>query len=140
MNTESGGILRNTSHRQVFVTGIVIVSFALSGCLTLNPTVTADTSDSAVFEGFSVSDSVVSNRVDVNTTLTATATTTGDVTKLSVIDENGNAVSTTPLAAGQTNVMVTFPANQNATVVAIDAVNGTTIEKQTVTVSGNKLF
>ncbi|WP_306169488.1 hypothetical protein [Halococcus qingdaonensis] len=118
---------------------IVVCSLAVGGCLTLDPTVTADTSDSAVFERVAPSESWSSQRVRAKATLTSSPSA-GNVSKITVVAASGTSFSTASIDPGQTNVSLELPANENATLVASDAVNGTTIEKLNVTTGGDTLL
>lgn len=124
---------------QVFVAAMVVCSLAFGGCLTLDPTISADTSDSAVFERISVSESWSSQRVRAEATL-ASSPEAGNVTQITVVKANGKTFSTVNTDPGQTSVVLELPANRNSTLVASDTVNGTTIEKLNVTTGGNKLL
>lgn len=119
---------------------LLVSSLGLGGCLTLDPTVTANTANSTVFEGFSTTEPWVSGRIVTTVDLAPNATTTGDVTTLAVIAEDGSKFDATTVAGGQTSATVYLPANQNATVVALDSINGTVVDTQPVTTGGNKLF
>jgi hypothetical protein len=132
--------MRSTVRRQVLVTILVIGSVTLGGCLTLNPTVSVATDNSTVFKDASTTEPWVSGRVRTSITLTANATTTQDVTKLAVISQSGSTFDTDKLDSGQTSATVYVPANQHATIVASDTANGTVIDTQTVTTTGNKII
>lgn len=131
--------MRNTSQRKVLLAAIVVVSLALGGCLTLSPSVTADADDSDVFESVSVSEPWSSQRIQASATL-ASSPEAGNVTQLTVVTADGSSLSTVSVDPGQTSVTLQLPANANATIVASDTVNGTTIEKLNVTTTGNKVF
>jgi hypothetical protein len=126
--------------RHILVTLLLVSSLGLGGCLTLNPTVGVDTDASTVFKKVSTNEPWVSGRVRTSITLTSNATTTQDITKLAVISQSGSTFDTDKLDSGQTSATVYVPANQHATIVAIDTVNGTVVETQTITTSGNTLF
>lgn len=117
---------------------MVVCGLAFGGCLTLGPTVTADTNESAVFESVSVSESWSSQRVRAKATLASTPAA-GNVTQITVVTANGKTFSTINTDPGQTSVVLELPANRNATLVASDTVNGTTIEKLNVTTGGNTI-
>ncbi|EMA56021.1 hypothetical protein C451_04446 [Halococcus thailandensis JCM 13552] len=97
----------------------------------MNPTA----SESAVFEEFSVDEPWASNHVWANTTLKSTPAAS-NVTTISVIRENGQVFSTHQVTSGQTNVLLALPTNRNATLVASNSKNSTTIEKTNVSVIG----
>lgn len=127
-----------TSHRHLFVAIAVIASLGLSGCMTVNPAVQADTSDSTAFERFSADEPWTSSSVRTKVTLTSNATRGLGVTDLVVINERGTAVSTTNIDAGQTSALVMLPPNQNVTVVAMND-TGYAIENQSVTTTGTPI-
>jgi hypothetical protein len=131
--------MRSTVRWQVLVTVLVIGSVTLGGCLTLDPTVGVDTDNATVFKNASTTEPWVSGRVRTSITLTDNATTTQDVTKLAVISKSGSTFDTVMLDSGQTSATVYVPANQNATIVATDTVNGTVIETGTITTTGNTI-
>ena len=116
----------------------LVGALAFSGCLTLDPSLTANTANSTVFESVSVNESWATQRVRANATLT-NSSDAANVTQITVINEAGRTFSTTETSPGQTSVILQFPANQNATLVASDTVNGTTIEKLNVTTGGNEI-
>jgi hypothetical protein len=127
------------SLRRVLVAALLVCSLASGGCLTLDPTISADTNDSAVFESISVSESWASQRVRAKATLAATPSA-GNVSQITVVTASGETFSTVNTDPGQTSIVLELPANQNSTLVASDPVNGTTIEKLNVTTGGNKLL
>jgi hypothetical protein len=131
--------MHHTARRQVLVAVLVIVSLSFSGCLTLNASVTADTGDSTVFKQVSVSESWSSQKVRVNATLRSSPAA-GNVTHIAVIQSNGEVFSTSQVASGQTTVLLFVPANQNATLVASNTVNSTTLDTLNISVSGDKLI
>ena len=126
--------------RHVLLSLLLVASLGLGGCLTLSPTVGVDTENSTVFEDASTSEPWASGRVRTSITLAENATTTQDVNELVVISESGDDFDTVTLDSGQTSATVYVPVNQNATLVAIDTVNGTTIETRTIRTGGNKIF
>ena len=130
--------MNKRSLQRCFVATIVVCSLAVGGCLTLDPTVTADTNDSAVFERVAPSESWSSQRVRAKATLTSSPSA-GNVSKITVIAASGTSFSTAEIDPGQTIVHLELPASENATLVASDAVNGTTIEKLNVTTGGTTL-
>ncbi len=118
---------------------MVVCSLAFGGCLTLDPSITANTDDSAVFESLSVSESWASQRTRAKATLRSSPEA-GNVSQITVVTASGTSFSTVNLDPGQTSVVLELPANRNATLVATDTVNGTTIEKLNVTTGGDKLL
>ncbi|GAA0465542.1 hypothetical protein MUK72_00645 [Halococcus dombrowskii] len=131
--------MNGRSLQRCFVATIVVCSLAFGGCLTLDPTVTADTNGSAVFERIAPSESWSSQRVRAKATLTASPSA-GNVSTITVVSASGTSFSTAPIDPGQTSVSLELPANETAMLVASDAVNGTTIEKLNVTTGGNELL
>jgi hypothetical protein len=131
--------MHSTVRRQVLVTVLVIGSVMLGGCLTLNPSVTPETTDSSVFKNISINESWASQRIQTTATLTSSPAAE-NVTQITVIGETGKTFSTRQVDPGQTTVILQLPPNQNATLVASDTVNGTTIATLNVTTSGNKIF
>jgi hypothetical protein len=127
------------SCRIIFLTLVVVLSFTVSGCLTLNPSVTADTSQSAVFENLSTDEPWASDHVRVNATLRSTPAA-GNVTSIIIIGENGQKYASVSVASGQTVVPLWVPANRNSTLVATNSVNSTTIGTLNITTSGNRVF
>lgn len=127
------------SSRRILVAVMVVCSLAFGGCLTLNPTVSADTNDSAVFESVSVNESWASQRVQAKATLASTPAA-GNVSQITVVTASGETFSTVNTDPGQTSVVLELPANRNSTLVTSDSVNGTTIEKLNVTTGGNRLL
>ena len=134
------------SHRRLLVCLLLVASFGLGGCLTLNPTVSANTHNSTVFESFSTDDSWATGRIKASIVLAPNATTSQGVSKLTVIDETGTqfdtaSVSTGQIASGQTSLTTLYlPANQNVTVNAVNTTSGNTIETRTVETGGNEVF
>jgi hypothetical protein len=129
------------SRRRFLATLPLVAGLSLGGCLTLDPTVSADIGDSAVFEDISTSEPWVSGRIKTTVTLVPNATSEGSVTDLTVTTESGTAFDSTTVASGQTSGLTLYlPAGENATITATDSVNGTTIETRTVTTDGNELL
>jgi hypothetical protein len=131
--------MRTTACRQVLVVVLVVGCLSLGGCLTLNPSVTPETTNSTVFETFSINESWASQRIQTSATLTASPAAK-NVTQITVVGENGKTFSTRTVDPGQTTVILQLPPNQNVTLVASDTVNGTTVATLNVTTSGNKIF
>jgi hypothetical protein len=131
--------MHHTARRQVLVAVLVMVSLSFSGCLTLNSSITANTADSTVFKQVSVSEPWSSQKVQVNATLTSSPDAR-NVTQIAVIQSNGEVFSTKQVASGQTTVFLFVPANQNATLVASNTVNSTTLDTLNISVSGDKLI
>ncbi|WP_135304562.1 hypothetical protein [Haloarcula amylovorans] len=127
--------------RRVVLTGLVVLlALGTSGCLTLQPTVSGPSADSAIFENISTSEPWSSGHVTTTVTLSEAATTDKGVTKLTVVDASGDSYDTTTLDSGQTTTTMFFPTNQSSTLLATNTVNGTVVEKRTVTTSGNKII
>lgn len=114
---------------------VLICVLVLSGCLSVSPSVRIATNDSAVFDELTIDEPWASNHVWVNTTFTSTPSAS-NVTTVSVIQENGRVFSTQQVVSGQTNVLLALPTNQNATLVASNAANSTTIEKTNISITG----
>ena len=125
--------------RRLLLAAAVVVALAFSGCLTLGPTVSADTGNSTVFESVSATESWSGPGVRVNATLESTPQAQ-NVTTLTVIKQNGRAYETVSVDPGQTTVVFTVPAGESATIVASNSVNSTTIEELNVSTGGNRLF
>ncbi|MFC7216280.1 hypothetical protein ACFQO4_19665 [Saliphagus sp. GCM10025334] len=133
--------MTDTPSRHRVVATIALLGLVVgSGCLTLSPTVTIETTESTVFEQLSVTEPWASKSVETTVTLTPAATTTNGVTQLVVIAESGSTFDSTTIDSGQTSVTMYLPTNQNATIVAVNAVNGTVVERRTVATDGNKFF
>lgn len=128
------------SRRGVVATIALLGLVAGSGCLTLSPTVTIETTESTVFERLSVNEPWASKSIATTVTLTPAATTENGVTQLVVLSESGSTFDSTTVDRGQTSVTMYLPTNQNATIVAVNTVNGTVVERRTVATGGNKLF
>ncbi|MDS0299705.1 hypothetical protein NDI76_13230 [Halogeometricum sp. S1BR25-6] len=127
-----------TRIRRSLVALLVVSTLAFGGCLTVGPTVEADTGGSAVFDRVSATESWSGTGVRTAITLKSTPAVE-DVTTISVVDESGRTFLTTTVHPGQTRVVVSLPAQSNATVVASDSVNSSTVEKLNVTVGGNAI-
>lgn len=117
----------------------MIVVSASSGCLTLNPRVNLDTTGSTVFKTASASSSWGGGQVTTNVTLTPNATTNKGVTKLNVITSNRQTFYKTSLDSGESAATVMLPTNGTVTIVAVNTVNGTTVESRNATVTGDSL-
>lgn len=118
---------------------LVVLVVVSSGCLTLDPTIAADTSGSAVFESVSTDEPWAGDYVRVNTTLRSTPAA-GNVTSITVIDENSREYGTVSVASGQTVVPIWVPAGRNSTLVATNSVNSTTLDTLNVSGTGNELI
>ena len=127
------------SRRMVLLTLLVLFGFTVSGCLTLDPSITADTSGSTVFKSLSTDEPWASEHVRVNATLRSTPAA-GNVTVITVIGENEQKYSTVSVASGQTVVPLWVPASRNSTLVASNSVNSTTLGTLNVTSGGNTVF
>jgi hypothetical protein len=131
--------MSKTPAGRALLAAMVVCSLALGGCLTLDPTVSADTDDSAVFEDLSVTESWSGSSVRVNATLRSTPEAT-NVTTITVIRANGRPYETKSVESGQSTVILTLPSNADATVVASNSVNATTVDTLNVTTGGNRLL
>ena len=124
------------SRRKDLLTVLLAALFVLSGCLTLNPSITVADSNSTVFKNITVTESWSSQRVRAKATL-STSPDANNVTRITVIDESGKPFSTIERVAGQTRIIFDLPVNQNVTLVATDVPNGTTIETLNITTNGD---
>lgn len=61
------------------------------------------------------------------------------MTSITVIQGNGRTYETVDVASGQSTVILTLPPNANATLVASNSVNSTTIGTLNVTTGGNEI-
>ena len=117
---------------------VLVVVLISSGCLTLGPTISGDTGDSAVFESVTIDEPWASEHVRVNATLRSTPAA-GNVTTITIIGENKQAYDTVSVGSGQSVVPLWIPANRNATLVASNSVNSTTLDSLNVSTDGNQL-
>lgn len=125
--------------RALLLAAVVGFALASSGCLTLSPSVTANTGGSAVFESVSTNEPWAGEHVRVNATLRSTPAA-GNVTSITIIGENNRQYDTVSVASGQTIVPLWVPAGRNATLVATNSVNSTTLGTLNLTSTGTKLF
>ena len=129
------------SRRRFLAVLPLAAGLGLGGCLTLDPTVNADTEGSAVFEEIATDEPWASGRVRASITLAANATSEQDVTDLTVTSESGKNFDSTTVSSGQTRGLTLYlPAGENATITATDSINGTTIESRRVETGGDELF
>lgn len=128
------------SRRRILAAIAVLALTAGSGCVTIDPTITTQTGDTAVFESVSTTDPWAGRSITATVKFTPEATTTRGVTRLVVIAEDGSQFDSTDLASGSTKVNVYLPTNQNATLVAVNTVNGTIVETEPVVTGGDKLL
>ncbi len=117
----------------------MIVVSASSGCVTLNPRVSLNTTGSTVFETASHSGSWATGQAATNVTLTSNATTDEGVTQLNVITATGTTFYKTSLDSGESTATVMLPTNGTVMIVAVNTVNGTTVESRNATVTGEPL-
>lgn len=127
-----------SSRRRVLLSAVLVVALTAGGCLTIDPTVSADTNNSTVFESVSATEPWSGPGVRVNATFESTPEA-GNVTTITVIRENGQTYQTISVDAGQTSVILSLPANAKSTLVASNSVNSTTIEELNVTTGGNRI-
>lgn len=125
--------------RRVLAALVVVAGVWSGGCLTLAPGVEADTGGSAVFASVSVDESWAGSHVRATVTLTD-APAAKNVTRITVVTEDGVPFAGADLEPGQRTVVLELPANANATLVATDTVNGTTVETLNVTTTGEEVF
>ena len=130
--------MMRTSWQRILVAAVLVVGVAFGGCLTLDPTITAETSNSTVFKSLSTTEPWTGSGIRVNATLRSTGAA-DNVTQLTVIKTNGRSIQTIDVDPGQTTVIFTVPANQNSTIVASNTANSTTLETVNVTASGNEI-
>ena len=116
---------------------LLVIVLVSSGCLTIGPSVSADTSGSAVFESVTVDEPWASEHVRVNATLRSTPAAS-NVTTITIIGENRQAYDTISVGSGQSVVPLWIPANRNATIVASNSVNSTTLDSLNVSTDGNQ--
>ncbi|AUV83826.1 hypothetical protein C2R22_00390 [Salinigranum rubrum] len=127
-----------TPHKRALLTTIVACSLVFSGCLTLSPTVSADTNNSTVVEHISATEPW--SGPGIRTKISLKSSDNGsNVTTITAIEEDGQTFQSTQVDAGQTTVILSLPAHQDAILVASNSVNSTTIEKLNVTTSGRKV-
>ncbi len=117
---------------------VVLVVSGSSGCFTLDPNVSLNTTGSTVFQTASFSGSWAT-QVAANISLTPNATTTRGITHLDIITSSGNTFDTTALDSGESTATVLLPANGTVTIVAVNTINGTTVESRNATVTGDPL-
>ena len=127
--------MTSTSRPRLLVL-VAVVALVGSGCVTAQPAITVESTNSTVFEGFSTADSWGTSSVQASISLTPRATTDLGVTKVSVVTESGKSFYTTSVDAGQTSVTTPLPTGTTATVVAVNTVDGTTVGTANVSVSG----
>ena len=132
------GVLKNSRRRRVLAL-IIVFGLTFSGCLTLGPSLTADTSESAVFESLSTDEPWAGNHVRVNATLRSSPEAS-NTTTITVIGENKQEYTTISVASGQTTVPLWIPTNEDLTLVASNSINSTTTGTLNVTSSGNQVI
>lgn len=126
------------SSRNVLLT-IVVFGLMFSGCLTLSPSVTTETSESSVFKSLSTDEPWAGQHVRVTATLRSTPAA-ANVTTITIIDNSGQPYDTISVASGQTSVILWVPTNQTSTLVASNSINSTTIDTLNITSSGNRVL
>ncbi len=126
------------SSRNVLLT-IVVFGLMFSGCLTLSPSVTTETSESSVFKSLSTDEPWAGQHVRVTATLRSTPAA-GNVTTITIIDDSGQPYDTISVESGQTTVILWVPTDQTSTLVASNSVNSTSIGTLNVTSSGNRVL
>ena len=132
--------MEHPSNLRRAVATVVVVSMLLTGgCLTVNPSVSADTGGSAVFESFESTEPWSSGQVRTSVSLTDDATTSKGVSKLVVVSSSGTSFYTTTLEAGETSTTLFLPPSGEATVLAVNTVNGTVVDTITVRTEGDAL-
>ncbi|MFD1512855.1 hypothetical protein [Halomarina rubra] len=116
----------------------VTLALPLGGCLTLDPSVDAAVADSTVFDDIAATESWSGSGVRVVATLASTPNAS-EVTTVSVVRANGDPYHTTQLEPGQSRVVLSLPAHERVTLVAINSVNSTTVERLNVTTGGDRV-
>lgn len=129
----------NRAKTQYLIGVLVVLVVVSSGCLTMNPSVSANTSSSSVFEDLSATEPWAGHHTRVNATLRSTSDTK-NTTLITVIGPNNQAYTTVNVASGQTTVSVWVPTGQSSTLVASNDVNSTTLDTLNVTTDGNKVI
>lgn len=117
---------------------VVVVLLASAGCLARGPAVDLNTTDSLVFSSAEAGGSWAVGEVRTTVALTPNATTSG-VSQLNVVVD-GQTFHRTRLDSGETSASVVLPTNGTATLVAVNAVNGTVVETRNVTVSSDRVI
>ncbi|MFC6723146.1 hypothetical protein ACFQE1_01815 [Halobium palmae] len=107
-----------------------------SGCITAQPSITAEDSGSNVFEDVSTNSQWGTSSVQASVTLTQSATTSRGVTQLNVITEDGSSFYSTTVDSGQTSVSVPVPTDGSSRIFAVNTVNGTVVSTRNLTVTG----
>jgi hypothetical protein len=132
--------MEHPTHLRRAVATVVVVSMLLAGgCLTIDPSVSADTGGSAVFESVESTEPWSSGQVRASVSLTDEATTSSGVSKLVVVSSRGTSFYTTTLEPGESSTTLFLPPNAEATVLAVNTVNGTVVETITVRTDGDRL-
>ena len=123
-----------------YLIGVLLVLVVVSsGCVTMNPSVNANTSSSSVFESLSVTEPWAGHHTQVNASLKSTPDAK-NTTLITVIGSNNQAYTTVSVASGQTSVTVWIPTGQSSTLVASNDVNSTTLDTLNVSSDGNKVI
>ena len=120
----------------VVALGMLLV---ISGCLTTDPAVELNTTESTVFAGAATDGAVAVGQVNTKLRLVPNATTDEGVDRISGIAPNGETFHRTTLDSGQSSASVLLPPDGSATVVAANTVNGTVVETRNATVTGDSL-
>ncbi|MFC5971862.1 hypothetical protein ACFPYI_11010 [Halomarina salina] len=124
--------------RRGAVAVLALVALTLTGgCLTVYPSVTVESTDSEVFRSVETGSEWGTSSVQATITFDSSATTTDGVSKVNVITQNGGSFYTTTVDTGQTSVSLPLPTGTPATLYAVNAVNGSVVATQNVTVSGD---
>lgn len=127
-------------YRRALAAVVVAAVLLSSGCLTVGPTVTADTGGSPAFDSLSSTESWSGGQVRTSVTLAPNATTDQGVSKLVIVSEGGTSYYTTTLDSGETAATIYLPANQEVTLLAVNTVNGSVVDSITVRTDGDKLL
>ncbi|MFC5971082.1 hypothetical protein ACFPYI_07030 [Halomarina salina] len=124
---------------RLLLAATVVVALSLGGCLTLDPAVSAETGDSAVFERITATEPWAGSGVRVNATLKSTPEA-GEVTSISIVQDDGRTFRTHTVDPGQSTLILSLPANERVTIVASNTVNSTTVETLNVSTGGDELL
>jgi hypothetical protein len=121
------------------ILAVLVLSLSLSGCLTLDPSVTNAPPDSVVFESISVTEPWSTSDIRVEASLRSTPEA-ANVTTISVVGADGQIHRTARVDPGQTTVVLTLPVRETVKLVASDSTTTTTVESVNVTTNGSRVL
>ncbi|MWG33267.1 hypothetical protein GQS65_01965 [Halomarina oriensis] len=127
----------NTTRRGAVALLAVVGLVVTSGCLTVYPSVTVESNDSATFRNVETGSEWGTSSVQATITFAPSATTTDGVSRVNVITESGGSFYSTEVDTGQTSVSLPLPTGTPVTLYAVNTVNGSVVATQNVTVSGD---